>query len=97
MDDYIVIGALSNLLFGLKSLPQVLKCYKQKSTNGLSLTMILCDFGGNIGCSYYLYSTVKFAVVFQYINYALATIWLIVLLIQMIVYRKNNNSISTKE
>ena len=96
MDDYIIIGALSNLLFGLKSLPQVVKCYKQKSTNGLSLAMILCDFGGNLGCSYYLYSTVGFAVIFQYINYALATIWLIVLIVQMVVYKKKK-IISTKE
>ena len=93
MDAYIIVGALSNLLFGLKSLPQVIKCYREKSTEGLSLVMLLCDFGGNLGCSYYLYSTVKFAVVFQYINYALATIWLIVLIVQMILYRKSDTGI----
>ena len=89
MTDYELIGALSNLLFGLKSLPQVVKCYKQKSAEGLSITMILFDFGGNLGCTYYLYSTVKFAVVYQYLNYSLATVWLIVLLVQMRLYRKH--------
>jgi uncharacterized protein with PQ loop repeat len=83
------IGMIANLLFGLKSLPQVIKCYKSKSTEGLSLPMLLFDFGGNIGCTYYIYSTVKFAVVFQYVNYALASLWLIILFIMMRRYSKN--------
>lgn len=84
-----IIGAAANLMFGIKSLPQVIKCYKAKSTKGVSLTMLILDFLGNIGCTYYIYSTVKFAVVFQYMNYFLASLWLIVLFIMMVVYKNS--------
>lgn len=85
------IGAIANILFGMKSLPQVIKCYRTKSTKGISLAMLLFDFGGNIGCTYYIYSTVKFAVAFQYVNYFLATLWLVILFIMMFIYREKGN------
>ena len=84
-----IVGAMSNLLFGFKSLPQVIKSYKSKSVNGISPMMLVCDFGGNIGCTYYIYSTVKFAAYFQYVNYFFATLWLIVLFVMMFIYRDN--------
>lgn len=84
-----VIGVIANLLFGMKSFPQIVKCYKTKSTDGISIAMLLLDFGGNIGCTYYIYATVKFAVVFQYVNYFLATLWLVILFAMMFIYNRN--------
>jgi uncharacterized protein with PQ loop repeat len=82
-----VVGAIANIAFGMKSLPQVVKCYKSKSTAGLSLPMLLLDFLGNIGCTYYIYATVKFAVYFQYVNYFLASLWLVILFVMMRKYK----------
>lgn len=84
-----VVGIVANLMFGFKSLPQVIKCYRHKSTDGLSISMLLLDFGGNVGCTYYIYSTVKYEVVFQFINYGFASLWLVILFIMMFVYREN--------
>lgn len=84
-----VIGIIANLMFGFKSLPQVIKCYRKRSTSGLSIPMLLLDFGGNIGCTYYIYSTVKYEVVFQFINYGFASLWLIILFVMMFLYRNN--------
>lgn len=80
-------GALGNILFGFKSLPQVVQCYKSKSTSGLSLGMILFYFGGNIACTYYIYQTVGFEIWWQFVNYGFATLWLIVLLVMIRIYK----------
>lgn len=84
-----IIGIIANIMFGIKSAPQCWKCWKRKSTSDLSLPMLLLDFGGNIGCTYYIYSTVKYEVIFQFINYGLASFFLIVLFIMMISFRNN--------
>ena len=86
-----IVGMIANILFGIKSVPQIIKCYKLKSTKDISLGMLLLDFGGNIGCTYYIYSTVGFEVIFQFVNYALATLFLIILFIMMIAYRDTKN------
>ena len=85
-----VIGIIANLMFGFKSLPQVIKTYHTKDVSSLSVAMLLLDFGGNIGCTYYIYSTVKYEVVFQFINYGFASLWLIILFVMMFLYRNNN-------
>ena len=87
-----IIGIIANVMFGIKSAPQCWKCWKRKSTSDLSLSMLLLDFGGNIGCTYYIYSTVKYEVVFQFVNYGLATLLLIILFIMMFVYRGNDGT-----
>lgn len=38
-----VVGIVANLMFGFKSLPQVIKCCRHKSTDGLSISMLLVD------------------------------------------------------
>ena len=45
MNDTVIylIGLAGNLLFGFKSLWQVIDCYKRKSTSGLSRGMLLAD------------------------------------------------------
>ena len=84
-----IIGAAANIAFGIKSFPQIIKCYRKKSAKDISAGMLTLDFLGNVGCTYYIYSTVKYAVVFQYVNYALATLFLIILFIMMYIYRNN--------
>lgn len=83
---------LGNLLFGVKSAPQVIKCYKSKSTKGLSLPMLLLDFGGNTLCAYYIFANTGTKLFWQYINYGLATLLLVVLFIMVFMYRDNNDT-----
>lgn len=87
-----IAGMLGNLLFGVKSAPQVIKCYKSKSTKGLSLPMLLLDFGGNTLCAYYIFANTGTKLFWQYINYGLATLLLVVLFIMVFMYRDNNDT-----
>lgn len=87
-----IAGMLGNLLFGVKSAPQVIKCYKAKSTRGLSLPMLLLDFGGNTLCAYYIFSNTGMKLFWQYINYGLATLLLIILFVMMFKYRGNDDN-----
>ena len=85
-----IAGMLGNLLFGVKSVPQVIKCYKTKSTIGLSLPMLLLDFGGNMLCAYYIFSNTGMKLFWQYINYGIATLLLIILFTMMFIYKGNS-------
>jgi uncharacterized protein with PQ loop repeat len=82
-------GAIGNILFGVKSSFQVVKCYKAKSVSGLSPIMLLFDFFGNICCAYYIFSNTGMKLFWQYINYGCATLFLIILFIMMFVYRES--------
>lgn len=92
MDLAFIAGMLGNLLFGVKSAPQVIKCYRSKSTKGLSLPMLLLDFGGNTLCAHYIFANTGTKLFWQYINYGLATLLLIVLFIMMFKYRDSNGA-----
>lgn len=92
VDLAFIAGMVGNLLFGVKSAPQVVKCYKSKSTDGLSLPMLLLDFGGNILCAYYIFANTGVKLFWQYINYGLATFLLIILFIMMFKYRRNDDN-----
>ena len=83
-----LIGTLGNLLFGFKSLFQVIKCYKSKSTDGLSFGMLCSDFLGNTCCAYFIFATTGFTLWPQFVNYFFATLFLIVLFIMMFTYKK---------
>ena len=85
-----ICGLVGNILFGLKSIFQVIKCYRSKSTDGLSIGMLLADFGGNICCTYYIFFNAGFKLFWQYVNYGIATLLLIVLFIMMYIYRDRN-------
>lgn len=87
-----VAGMLGNLLFGVKSAPQVIKCYRSKSTKGLSLPMLLLDFGGNTLCAYYIFANTGTKLFWQYINYGLATFLLIILFVMIFKYRDSNDA-----
>ena len=89
MDDTLVyiVGMAGNLLFGIKSLPQVVSCYKRKSMSGVSPGMLLLDFGGNILCASFIFLTTGFKLWPQFVNYFCATILLVTLFIMMLVYR----------
>jgi uncharacterized protein with PQ loop repeat len=80
-------GAIGNILFGFKSLFQVINCYKHQSTAGLSMWMCIADFCGNIACAYYIFSNTGMKLFWQYINYGLATLWLIILFVMMFFYK----------
>lgn len=84
-----LIGTIGNLLFGFKSLFQVVKCYKSKSTDGLSFGMLCSDFLGNLSCAYFIFATTGFTLWPQFVNYFFATLFLVILFIMMIVYRNN--------
>ena len=92
MDLAFIAGMIGNLLFGVKSAPQVIKCYKSKSTKGLSLPMLLLDFGGNTLCAYYIFANTGTKLFWQYINYGLAALLLIVLFIMMFKYRDSDGT-----
>ena len=81
------LGTLGNLLFGVKSLFQVIQCYRRKSTEGLSLLMLITDFLGNTLCAYFIFQTTGFTLWPQFLNYSLATLWLIVLFGMKVVYK----------
>lgn len=91
IDLAFIAGMLGNLLFGVKSAPQVIKCYRSKSTKGLSLPMLLLDFGGNTLCAYYIFANTGTKLFWQYINYGLATLLLILLFIMIFKYRNNDD------
>lgn len=84
-----LIGTIGNLLFGFKSLFQVIKCYKSKSTDGLSFGMLFADFGGNLACAYFIFATTGFTLWPQFVNYFFATLFLAVLFIMMFLYRQH--------
>jgi len=81
------LGTLGNLLFGVKSLFQVIQCYRRKSTEGLSLLMLITDFLGNTLCAYFIFATTGFKLWPQFLNYALASLWLIILFGMTVVYK----------
>lgn len=83
-----VCGAMGNILFGFKSLFQVIACYRTKSTKGLSPFMLVSDFGGNVACAYYIFSNTGMKLFWQYINYGFATLFLVILFIMMALYRE---------
>lgn len=84
-----ILGAIGNLFFGFKSGFQVWKNYKTK-TFECSIMMILFDFVGNICCGAYIAGTTGFwTLPWQFVNYTLATIFIVVLLIQYFLYKDN--------
>ena len=83
------IGLLGNLLFGIKSLFQVITCVEKHSTEGLSVGMLITDFLGNILCASFIFLTTGFTLWPQFVNYTLATLWLIILLVLKISYKSN--------
>lgn len=85
-----IIGTIGNLLFGIKSLFQVIECYKQKSTNGLSIWMLISDFLGNTCCAVFIYGTTGFVLWPQFVNYSLATLWLVILFVMIGIYRERS-------
>ena len=86
IDPYL-FGIVGNLLFGVKSLPQIIFGYKHKDVSGVSTSMLILDFFGNLGCAYFIFSTTGFVLWPQFVNYFLATAFLIVLFIMKFVYR----------
>lgn len=85
-----LIGIIGNLLFGLKSLPQVIKTFRTKSSKDISTLMLIADFLGNILCALFIYQTTTTTLWPQFVNYTLATIFLIMLFIMKFLYRNNN-------
>ena len=85
-----LIGIIGNLLFGLKSLPQVIKTFRTKSSKDISTLMLIADFLGNILCALFIYQTTTTTLWPQFVNYTLATIFLIMLFITKFLYRNNN-------
>lgn len=87
-----VIGAIGNLFFGFKSLFQVKANRKAKAFN-CSLLMIFCDFIGNICCATYIAGTTGFwTLPWQFVNYSLATLFILILIGQYFKYKEPNTS-----
>ena len=82
-----IIGILGNLLFGFKSLPQVIQSIRTKSTKGLSTLMLLTDFLGNIFCALFIYQTTATTLWPQYLNYSCSLLWLVILLYLKVLYK----------
>ena len=77
-----IAGFIGAILFACKSFPQVIECWKNKSTNGLSRKMLLMDLGGNIfSALYVLYVSSKTGtwLISNLCNYGVATVFLIIL------------------
>jgi uncharacterized protein with PQ loop repeat len=90
-DFAFICGALGNILFGFKSSFQVAKSYRKKNMSEVSSMMLLCDFGGNVACAYYIFANTGFTLFWQYINYGFATLFLIILFIMKYIYRGNKD------
>lgn len=86
IDPYL-IGIAGNLLFGVKSLPQVIVSFKRKDVSGVSTLMLILDFLGNLACAYFIFATTGFTLWPQFINYGFAILFLIMLLIMIRVYK----------
>lgn len=86
----LICGAVGNILFGFKSSFQIIKCFREHSTKGVSKMMLLFDLFGNIACAYYIFSNTGMKLFFQYINYGFATLFIIVLFVMMFLYRSKN-------
>lgn len=93
----ILAGAIGNIFFGFKSIFQVIKNRKAKSTEGLSMGMIMSDFIGNICCAYYIYTGAGFELWFQFVNYGFATLFLFVLLYQKYKYKPLKNKLENNK
>ena len=86
------LGAIGNLFFGFKSGFQVWKNYKTKSFD-CSIWMIIFDFIGNICCGAYIAGTTGFwTLPWQFVNYTLATLFIFILFVQFIKYRKKHDT-----
>jgi len=98
MDDNFawVCGYAGNILFGFKSLAQIISCYRRKSCKGVSKLMLILDFGGNVGCAYFIHATTGFTLIPQFINYGFATLWLIILFIMMFIYDRHHKDSELK-
>lgn len=82
-----IFGAIGNIFFGLKSSFQVYDNRKSKEFK-CSLLMILFDFIGNICCGTYIAGTTGFwTLPWQFVNYSLATLFILILLGQYFKYK----------
>lgn len=86
IDPYL-FGIVGNLLFGVKSLPQIIFGYKHKDVSGVSTAMLILDFFGNTCCAYFIYSTTGFVLWPQFVNYFFATLFLVILFLMKLIYR----------
>lgn len=87
IDPYL-IGIAGNLLFGVKSLPQIIVSFKHKDVSGVSISMLFLDFLGNLACAYFIFATTGFTLWPQFVNYFFATLFLIILFIMIFIYKK---------
>lgn len=88
----IISGFIGAVLFACKSAPQVLECWKKKSTEGLSFKMLLMDFGGNIfSALYVLFVSISTGhwLISNLCNYFIASIFLIILFVLIKKFKKH--------
>ena len=88
-----IVGYIGAISFAFCSGPQVIKSYKTKRTNDISLLFIILSITGNIcSATYILYTNLKanFYQWPQYLNYSVALSFVIVLLCLKLHYDRKN-------
>lgn len=84
-----IIGAIS---FACNLLPQLIKCYKEKSAKQISVGFIILAFVGNLCSAVFVFYTNYKTGLWQipiYFNYGIATILTIILTIMKVKYDKD--------
>jgi len=89
-----IFGIIGAVAFAINLLPQVLKCYKEKSASQISVGFLILAFMGNICSAVFVFYTNFITGLWQYpifFNYATATILTLVLSIMKYRYRGKND------
>ena len=84
-----IIGAVS---FACNLLPQLIKCYKEKSAKQISVGFIILAFVGNLCSAVFVFYTNYKTGLWQipiYFNYGIATLLTIILTIMKVKYDKD--------
>jgi uncharacterized protein with PQ loop repeat len=85
-------GILGAFAFAINLLPQLIKCYKEKSASQISVGFLILAFMGNICSAVFVFYTNYVTGLWQYpifFNYGVATTLTFILSIMKWKYRRN--------
>ena len=86
-----IFGVIGAVAFAINLLPQLIKCYKEKSAEQISVGFLLLAFMGNICSAVFVFYTNYMTGLWQYpifFNYGVATILTTILSIMKWKYNK---------
>lgn len=89
-----IFGVIGAVAFAINLLPQLIKCYKEKSAEQISVGFLILAFMGNICSAVFVFYTNYMTGLWQYpifFNYGVATILTTILSIMKWKYNKRKN------